>query len=251
MPNLRAVQVRNPWGKDELKSDLWQDDGPGWEQFPQMKAVLNPQQNEDGILWMEKDEFFDHFKAIYLCAYDMSEYEKKHKAVPVRQAEIKSVVTQDFQCLLPTEPDSMTSHITEDIPDESSIGGISMSTEQIEAAEKQPMTQEEAGFEETDQIHVDKAAEDKTAVHPSAVEVGKVDMPDWRKAESLGLFTRLDLNKNQVLSLEELAAELSDFGMTEQAIEQLFGTLDTNRDGERTGNESMWCSFVFRCHRYG
>ena len=52
-----------------------------------------------------------------------------------------------------------------------------------------------------------------------------------RQAEALALFSRLDLNGDGELSHEELAAELSDFGMAELQIEQLFSTLDLNGDG--------------------
>merc|ERR1719210_1874748 len=61
------IKVRNPWGSGEFKSGKWDDDGPGWDQYPQVKAALNPIAADDGIFWVEKDEFFKYFRTIYMC----------------------------------------------------------------------------------------------------------------------------------------------------------------------------------------
>lgn len=38
-----------------------------------MKDVCKPlMQVNDGIFWMDKEEFFQYFSTIYLCAHDMS-----------------------------------------------------------------------------------------------------------------------------------------------------------------------------------
>merc|ERR1711972_375189 len=66
------IKVRNPWGRGEFNSGQWGDDGPGWEQFPRVKEACKPVKADDGVLWFSKQEFFDHFKTIYLCAQDMS-----------------------------------------------------------------------------------------------------------------------------------------------------------------------------------
>ena len=68
------IKVRNPWGKGEFQSGKWDDDGPGWDQYPQVKAALNPVVCDDGIFWVDKEEFFSYFKTIYLCAKDMAEF---------------------------------------------------------------------------------------------------------------------------------------------------------------------------------
>ena len=51
---------------------MWDDDGPGWEQYPQVKQALQPVALDDGIFWVSKQEFFEYFKVVYLCAKDMS-----------------------------------------------------------------------------------------------------------------------------------------------------------------------------------
>jgi len=71
------VKVRNPWGKGEFKSGMWDDDGPGWGQHPEVEAACKPKRLPDGIFWLDKEEFFKYFKTIYLCAKDMAEHVKE------------------------------------------------------------------------------------------------------------------------------------------------------------------------------
>jgi len=68
------IKVRNPWGKGEFKSGMWDDDGPGWEKYPQVKAALKPVILDDGIFWLSKEEYFEYFPVLYLCAKDMSAF---------------------------------------------------------------------------------------------------------------------------------------------------------------------------------
>jgi len=71
------IKVRNPWGNGEFTTGKWDDDGPYWKKYPQVKAALNPTLDvDDGVFWMEKDEFFKYFKTVYLCALDMAEFVK-------------------------------------------------------------------------------------------------------------------------------------------------------------------------------
>ena len=44
------------------------------KQYPQIKALLNPVEADDGIFWVFKAEFFQYFDVVYLCAQDMSEF---------------------------------------------------------------------------------------------------------------------------------------------------------------------------------
>ena len=68
------IHVRNPWGKGEFEKGRWIDNGPGWEQHPEVKAAINPVQADDGAFWVEKAEFFKYFQTVYLCAQDMTEF---------------------------------------------------------------------------------------------------------------------------------------------------------------------------------
>ena len=73
---FKMVKVRNPWGKGELTSGNWNDDGPGWTHNPAVKDACKPVKADDGCFWVDKGEFFEYFKTIYLCAHDMSEFLK-------------------------------------------------------------------------------------------------------------------------------------------------------------------------------
>ena len=66
------VQVRNPWGSGEFETGMWDDDGPGWDEFPDVKAELKPVARDDGVFWMSKEEFFKYFTRVYVCAKRMA-----------------------------------------------------------------------------------------------------------------------------------------------------------------------------------
>ena len=68
------VKMRNPHGSSEIEKGVWDDDGPGWEQYPQIKAELNPVVADDGIFWVSKDEFFQYFVSVFLSASDMTQF---------------------------------------------------------------------------------------------------------------------------------------------------------------------------------
>jgi hypothetical protein len=71
---IDLIKVRNPWGKGEIEDGEFDDDGPGWEKWPQVKAELNPVVADDGIFYMTPEEFFKHFGTVFLSASDMSEF---------------------------------------------------------------------------------------------------------------------------------------------------------------------------------
>lgn len=71
---INMFKVRNPWGKGEMEDGEFDDDGPGWEMYPQIKAQLNPVVADDGIFWVTHKEFFNFFGTIYLSASDMTAY---------------------------------------------------------------------------------------------------------------------------------------------------------------------------------
>ena len=71
---IDLIKVRNPWGKGEIEDGEFDDDGPGWAKYPQIKALLKPVVADDGIFWVTKKEFFNFFETIFVCASDMTEY---------------------------------------------------------------------------------------------------------------------------------------------------------------------------------
>ena len=68
------LQVRNPHGRGEMENGRWDDDGPGWDEHPEVRDELQPEQRDDGIFWMSKEEFVTYFDTVYLCAKDMTEF---------------------------------------------------------------------------------------------------------------------------------------------------------------------------------
>jgi hypothetical protein len=50
------------------------DDGSGWDRYPQIKQELNPVVADDGIFWVTKKEFFQYYNTIYLSASSMTEF---------------------------------------------------------------------------------------------------------------------------------------------------------------------------------
>jgi hypothetical protein len=72
--DIDLIKVRNPWGKGEIEDGLFDDDGPGWDQYPQIKKALNPVVADDGIFWVTKQEFFELYSTIYLSASNMTEF---------------------------------------------------------------------------------------------------------------------------------------------------------------------------------
>jgi hypothetical protein len=72
--DIDLIKVRNPWGKGEIEDGMFDDDGPGWDQYPQVKKALNPVVADDGIFWVTKKEFFKIYQTIFLSASNMTEF---------------------------------------------------------------------------------------------------------------------------------------------------------------------------------
>lgn len=53
---------------------MWKDDGNGWTDYPQVAEALKPVKADDGVFWVSKEEFFQYFKTVYLCAHNMKEH---------------------------------------------------------------------------------------------------------------------------------------------------------------------------------
>ena len=68
------LQVRNPHGRGEMENGRWDDDGPGGDEHPEVRDELQPEQRDDGIFWMSKEEFVTYFDTVYLCAKDMTKF---------------------------------------------------------------------------------------------------------------------------------------------------------------------------------
>ena len=54
----KILQLRNPWGKYEWKGD-WSDYSDKWTKS--LKKMLNLEQQDDGIFWINVKDFCDEF----------------------------------------------------------------------------------------------------------------------------------------------------------------------------------------------
>eukprot|EP00929_Paragymnodinium_shiwhaense_P023253 TRINITY_DN14604_c0_g1_i1.p1 TRINITY_DN14604_c0_g1~~TRINITY_DN14604_c0_g1_i1.p1 ORF type:complete len:592 (-),score=85.09 TRINITY_DN14604_c0_g1_i1:201-1910(-) len=72
--DIDLIKLRNPWGTGEFDEGKWADNGPGWTEHPEVSEAVHHEVRDDGVFWMEKEEFFHAFPTIYLCALDMMEF---------------------------------------------------------------------------------------------------------------------------------------------------------------------------------
>lgn len=71
---IDLLKVRNPWGSGEIEDGEFDDDGPGWDKYPQIKKLLKPVVADDGIFWVTKQEFFQFYQTIFLSCSDMTAF---------------------------------------------------------------------------------------------------------------------------------------------------------------------------------
>jgi Calpain family cysteine protease len=73
---IDLLKVRNPWGQGEIENGDFDDDGPGWDKYPHIKAELNPVVADDGIFYLTKKEFFQFFDHLYVSAKSMTAFKE-------------------------------------------------------------------------------------------------------------------------------------------------------------------------------
>jgi len=75
---LRAVEIqdfqliccRNPWGRGEWNGP-WGDNSEEWTTNPEVAKALNMAERQDGIFWMDWNDFHAHFYRIGVCPKSM------------------------------------------------------------------------------------------------------------------------------------------------------------------------------------
>ena len=87
--DMDLIQIRNPWGhKDSDKNfangKFATSNSAGWKKHPQVRKELNPPPSssngnnnsgaDDGVFWVTKEEFFQHYETIYLCESSMTKF---------------------------------------------------------------------------------------------------------------------------------------------------------------------------------
>ena len=65
MDKVKLIQLRNPWGKGEWTGD-WSDDSDLWTTRMQ-NLVQYHDSEDDGIFWMDFNDFYEEFETVYVC----------------------------------------------------------------------------------------------------------------------------------------------------------------------------------------
>ena len=60
------IKCRNVWGHFEWNG-AWSDQSPLWDEHPKIRAKLRLSVKEDGIFWINSDDFVDQFCILWYC----------------------------------------------------------------------------------------------------------------------------------------------------------------------------------------
>lgn len=63
---VRLIQLRNPWGKDEWNGD-WSDTSSLWTEEERRRLIVKQHECNDGIFWMGFDDFIEEFNELHIC----------------------------------------------------------------------------------------------------------------------------------------------------------------------------------------
>jgi len=64
---IRLLKIRNPWGSNEWTGD-WSDNSSKWT--PELKKLLNFSQGDDGVFWMDYNDFLKFYTSTHICKYN-------------------------------------------------------------------------------------------------------------------------------------------------------------------------------------
>ena len=68
---FRMVCARNPWGNSKEWNGAWSDTDAKWEEHPEVKEALGHEQRDDGLFWIEWEDFKATFTNVEVCAKTM------------------------------------------------------------------------------------------------------------------------------------------------------------------------------------
>ena len=66
---IRLIQLRNPWGKDEWNGD-WSDTSSLWTREERERLEVYHHECNDGIFWMRFEDFLREFNELHICKVD-------------------------------------------------------------------------------------------------------------------------------------------------------------------------------------
>jgi hypothetical protein len=137
---LDMIQLRNPWGHGECNNCLFvRDHGSGWGKYPQIKDVLKPVDDDPGVFWLTRGEFFKYYSRIYLSGKSMAEFLEVEQ--PISESDEESEGDSEDDNWDGSQDDS------EDVPDI------------MEEDEVKPDSRKRKGGEKTDTYNVHSQVE--------------------------------------------------------------------------------------------
>ena len=102
--HLRLCKLRNPWGIQSWKGD-WSKTSSMWNDFPDVKTLLKPETEDDGVFWLNWQDLRDYFASCEICrvrSEDWSEIREKGFWLPSAVGLGNAV---EFSCFIDTEVD--------------------------------------------------------------------------------------------------------------------------------------------------
>lgn len=67
---INLLQLRNPWGSGEWKGD-WSDGSSMWDDHPEIAEECGYEKAEDGLFWIDWEDFKERYSTIYVCRQNM------------------------------------------------------------------------------------------------------------------------------------------------------------------------------------
>ena len=74
---IDLLKIRNPWGTGEIEDGLFDDEGYGWDMWPEIRQEIDPIVADDGMFYLTREEFFQNFTTIFVSASDMTDFFEK------------------------------------------------------------------------------------------------------------------------------------------------------------------------------
>jgi len=101
---IGMIEMRARRGIEEIQLGGWEDGGPQWLAYPEVyEACGEPEPRDDGIFWIQKEDFFAHFRTIFISAMDMRIWLDEITVKPLEDSVMPvspgAAVTDSFQCL--------------------------------------------------------------------------------------------------------------------------------------------------------
>lgn len=88
------VQLRNPWGGAHEWNGAWSDESPQWDDNDAVFEELHPNEADDGMFWMSKEDFMSIFTKVYVSPLAMKSKRGGHKQAYGHSAAKKKIWTK-------------------------------------------------------------------------------------------------------------------------------------------------------------